>query len=485
MSVSPNILLIATDQWRGDALGCYEEADAITPHLDALASCATVFTRCISNSPLCVPARAAIMTGQLPRESGVWSNARGADVDGPSHVRSLRDAGYFTAVVGKTHLWRTGPGPKPGLHAKQMDHILAAWGFNHRVEVNDPIGTGSQGCAYTDFATEHGFVDAHRQYINDWIAEMHSGNPTPWAQPPSPAPKLMDIDSFIGRTGCEWLQTYDKSQPFYLQVQFTGPHDPYDGPADFRAWYQDKDIDIGNTTRIENPPPSLQARFASRNPIARATKEQRRQWRINYYANISLIDHWIGELLDTLRRSGFADKTWVLFTSDHGEMLGDLGLMGKTVYFEPSVRVPLLIHAPKTAARRYDQLVQQVDLTNTLLEVGGGQRFNDSLGQSLRPAVKNGHFEDLGEAVLSELFGETTVITERYKFTVNTETHEPSQLIDRVETPDESRNLVADRGYQHVQQELLERYLDPLRVRIDKARMSRYREYVKRTARRN
>ncbi len=425
------------------------------------------------------------MTGQLPRENGVWSNARGADVDGPSHVRSLRDAGYFTAVVGKTHLWRTGPGPKPGLHAKEMDHVLAAWGFNHRVEVNDPIGTGSQGCAYTDFATEHGFVDAHRKYINDWIAEKHAGNPTPWAQPPSPAPKLMDIDSFIGRTGCEWLQTYDKSQPFYLQVQFTGPHDPYDGPSDFRAWYQDKDIDIGSTTRIENPPPSLQARFALRNPIARATQEQRRQWRINYYANISLVDHWVGELINTLRESGFADNTWVLFASDHGEMLGDLGLMGKTVYFEPSVRVPLFIHAPKTAARRYDQLVQQIDLTNTLLDVGEVDGFTDSLGQSLKPAVSGEHSEDLGQAVFSELFGETTVITERYKFTVNTETHEASQLIDRIETPDESRNLVADSGYQLVQQELLERYLDPLRVRIDKARMSRYREYVKRTARRN
>lgn len=485
MSVPPNILLIATDQWRGDAVGYYKDADAITPHLDELASRSTVFSRCISNSPLCVPARAAIMTGQLPRENGVWSNARGADVDGPSHVRSMRDNAYFTAVIGKTHLWRTGPGPKPGLHARSMDHILEAWGFMHRVEVNDPIGTGSQGCAYTDYATENGFIDAHRKYINEWIDEMRSRNPTPWAQQPSPAPKFKDIDSFIGRTAVEWLRSYDKSQSFYLQVQFTGPHDPYDGPADFRDLYRNRELNVGTTATVENPSPILKARLDANSPIVRATKEQRRQWRINYYANISLIDYWVGQLLGTLRKSGFADNTWVLFTSDHGEMLGDLGLMGKTVFFEPSVHIPLLIHSPEAMSQKYDQLVQQVDLTNTLLDIGGVGMFDDSLGRSLKPIVSEATHDETRQAAFSELFGESTVITDRYKLTVKTETQEPSQLIDRTETPDESRNLADDPEYTNVRQELVERYLEPLKSRIDQGRMSRYRDYVKRTHRLN
>ena len=481
----PNILLIATDQWRGDAVGYRNGSDVITSNLNELASRSTVFNRCISNSPLCVPARAAIMTGQLPRENGVWSNAWGADVNGPSHVRSMRDAGYFTAVVGKTHLWRTGPGPKPGLHAKSMDHLLDAWGFKERVEVNDPIGTGSQGCAYTDYATEHGFVDAHRKYINEWLDELRSGNPTPWAQPPAPAPKFKDIDSFIGHTAIEWLHTYDKSQPFYLQVQFTGPHDPYDGPEDFRALYRDQTIDVGTTATIENPSPYLKARLDSLSTITRATRHQRRQWRINYYANISLIDHWVGELLETLRKSGFADNTWILFTSDHGEMLGDLGLMGKTVYFEPSVHIPLLIHAPEADPQETDQLVQQVDLANTLLDIGEVDVFHDSLGRSLKSIVIGNIVEDAREAVVSELFGESTVITERYKLTVRTETHEPTLFIDQQETPDDNRNLVDDPDYVEVHQELIDEYLEPLDVRIDHDRMSHYRDYVKRTGRLN
>lgn len=481
----PNILYIATDQWRGDALGFYSKSDVLTPNLDRLAERATVFTRCISNSPLCVPARAAIMTGQLPRESGVWSNAWGADIDGPSHVRELRDAGYFTAVIGKTHLWRTGPGPKAGLHAKEMDHLLEAWGFNHRVEVNDPIGTGSQGCAYTDFAAKHGFVDQHRRYINAWIDELRSGNPTPWAQQPSPAPKFKDIDSFIAQTAIEWLQSFEQSQPFYLQVQFTGPHDPYDGPLDFRELYRHADIDVGITSEVTNPSSILQRRLANRTPVVRATEEQRRQWRINYYANMSLIDHWIGAIFDVLATRGLIDNTWIVFTSDHGEMLGDLGLMGKTVFFEPSIRVPLLIAAPSASGSCVEQLVQQVDLPNTLLEIGGLDAFKHSLGSSLRNCVLNGEEVDNTRCAYSELFGETTVVTDRYKLTVETATLNPTQLIDSHETPDEHLNVVNEKNYEAVREELIQAYVKPIEDRISSAKMQRYSDYVQQTGRLN
>lgn len=425
------------------------------------------------------------MTGQLPRENGVWSNARAAAMDCPSHVRTLHDMGYRTAVVGKTHLWRTGPGPKPGLHAKTMDHVLAAWGFDHRVEVNDPIGTGSQGCAYTDFAKANDFEDAHRKYINDWIAEMRSRNPTPWAQPPSPAPAFKDIDSFIGQTAVAWLRTYEGKAPFYLQTQFTGPHDPYDGPQPFREKYRNLEIPIGNTAKLEKPTPVLHARLQNQATIARATPTQRRQWRINYFANISLIDYWIGELLRALQERGFADNTWIIFTSDHGEMLGDLGLMGKTVYFEPSIHIPLLIHSPQGTARRCDELIQQVDLTATLLAIGQAPDFSDSLGRSLVSRTTNGELAEANEAVYSELFGESTVITQRYKLTVNTATMEPIQLLDQEENPAENHNYVDDPDYGSVKQELVERFLEPLRPRLNEPAMGRYQSYVRQTGRLN
>ena len=451
----PNILFIATDQLRGDAVAYANGLPVITPALDALAKRSTIFTRCISNSPLCVPARAAIMTGQLPHQNGVWNNARAGDPTGRSHVRALRDEGYFTAVVGKTHLWRTGVGPKPGLHAKTMDHILDAWGFKHRVEVNDPIGTGSQGCAYTDYAEKHGFVDAHRKYINDWIDEIRSRNPTPWAQPPSPAPKFKDIDSFIGRTAIEWLRTYDQSQPFYLQVQFTGPHDPYDGPTDFREMYRDVDIGTGNTETLQNPPIRLKNRLESFSSILRATESQRREWRVNYFANISLIDYWIGKLIQTLDERDLAENTWIFFTSDHGEMLGDLGLWGKTVYFEPSIHVPLLIHPPRNSIRSYDHLVQQIDIPNTILDIADTSGFAESLGRSLKPIILEEKAQTPTQYVFSELGDESTVITDRYKLTIDATTREALQLLDLVDNPTEDRNLIGDATYQSIQEELL------------------------------
>ena len=480
-----NILYIGTDQWRGDAVGYTGNKSVLTPNLDQLASRSTVFERCISNSPLCVPARAAIMTGQLPRENGVWSNATAANTSGPSHVRRIRDVGYHTAVIGKTHLWRTGPGPKPGLHAKEMDHKLEAWGFDERIEVNDPIGTGSQGCAYTDFATTQGFIDQHRRYIRRWIDELRSNNPTPWAQQPSPAPEFMDIDSFIGSSAVKWLENYDSDKPFYLQAQFTGPHDPYDGPDVFRALYDNVEIDCGITNLPKNPPPRVKARTQGRGPIANATEYQRRQWRVNYYANISLIDHWIGKLVDTLALINQANSTLIMFTSDHGEMLGDLGLMGKTVFYEPSIHIPFLIYVPNQTPRSLGQIVSQLSIPLTLMDVAGVDQPLESQGDSLWTLLQSDRSSDQTSCVYSELFGETTVVTDRYKLTVTTETLEPSQLLDRQEDPEEIENFVEEPAYGSTRQELTEQFLIPLASRIDEREMARYRAYTKQFGRLN
>ena len=366
-----------------------------------------------------------------------------------------------------------------------MDSILEAWGFRERVEVNDPIGTGSQGCAYTDFAEAHGFIKEHRRYINRWIDEMRSGNPTPWAQDPSPAPPMKDIDSFIGASGVDWLSNYNSEKPFYLQVQFTGPHDPYDGPYEFRRLYDEIDIGTGIANIPKNPPSSLKRRLHNRSNIVRATPTQRTQWRVNYYANITLIDHWIGELISTLESKDLAENTWIVFTSDHGEMLGDLGLMGKTVFFEPSIHVPLLIHMPHQATRRIDSLVEQVDIPVTLMQVASSDSSHGLLGMSLLPYLQGDSPSRTKPCVYSELFGETTVVTDRYKFTLTADTHEATQLLDRFEDPDELQNFVDASQYEQVKLELIEQFLLPLRPRLDQSAMSRYRDYVQSTGRLN
>jgi len=126
MSKQPNIIYIFSDQHRGDALGCVGHPAVITPNLDKLSAEAVTFERCSTTSPLCMPARASMMTGQYPREHGIWTNNVEADPKGPSHVRNIRDAGYHTALIGKTHLYMHG-GANRGTHARDYVPVMNDW----------------------------------------------------------------------------------------------------------------------------------------------------------------------------------------------------------------------------------------------------------------------------------------------------------------------------------------------------------------------
>jgi len=482
----PNILFIFTDQMRGDALGSLPGSPVVSPNLDRLSAEGITFTRCMSNSPLCVPARASLMTGQLVRENGIWSNRLDADECGPSHVRNIRDAGYFTAVIGKTHLWRDGPGMKPGRHIREMDHNLDAWGFDYRLEVNDPMGTAVAGCHYTDYLGSKGLLEAHRGHIMKWADDAYrKRDPRPWNQPPAPVPSGEDIDSFVGRNAVEWLGAYDRDEPFYLQVQFTGPHDPYDSPRPYRDLYDASLLDPGIT---ELPRPMSSA-------VAQATTQQRQQWRVNYYANITLIDEWIGRILSTLEQRRTLDNTWIIFNSDHGEMLGDHGLWSKANFYEQSVHVPCILRPPAArplrngAGWRSPALIEHVDLPVTMIDIAGAEALKTSLGRSLLPYVDLDTGDSKAsrgkDAVLSELFGESTVITKDFKLTVRTEDREPRQLFDLRSDPMELDNVVNSSRYEDTIASLSSAHLVPMEHRIDREKLDEYREYVRETGRVN
>ena len=484
-SQQPNLVFVFADQMRGDCLGAVG-GEALTPNLDHLASQGILFNRCMSNSPLCVPARTCLMTGQLVRENGIWSNRSGADPTGPSHVRNMRDAGYRTAVIGKTHLWRHGAGGKPGVHVRDFEHVLNQWGFDDCLELNDPIETAWMDCHYTDYLGENGWLEAHRKFIRAWFAEMRSGNMTPWGQEPAPVPPGEDEDSFIGRKAVEWIDRYDQANPFYLQVQFTGPHDPYDGPDSYRDMYQIDALDPGEL-ELEEPPSRFLAGFRNRSPsVARATRFQRQRWRAWYYANVTLIDEWIGEVVAALDRQGHLDNTWIIFNSDHGEMLGDHGLQGKAVFYEKAMHVPCLIRPP-----RYDRglqsnaLVEQIDLPATMLAIGDAPPISSNLGRSVLPYLEyddnDPRLHQGKTAVVSELFGQTAVTTDRYTLTMRTQDQRMDLMFDREADPGETRNFIEDDDYRDVVQSLIEDHVQPLEDRTNMDLFNDYREYVQKT----
>ena len=485
-NTQPNILFIFTDQLRADCIGSYPDSQVLTPSLDRIADEGVTFLRCASNSPLCVPARAALMTGLLPRQTGVWSNRLGADENGQSHVRNIRDVGYETAVIGKTHLWRDGPAGKPGRHVREMSHRLTAWGFNHSHELNDPIGTSTQGCCYTDYLASKGWLEGHRRYMKSWIAEMRSGNATPWAQEPAPVPPFEDIDSYVGRRVVEWLQRYSGSKPFYLQAQFTGPHDPYDGPYEFRDLYDPYDLEVGIADSHESPTQAIDARRRRLAAVTNATRYQLQRWRVAYFANITLIDYWIGRIVETLKNVGAWSNTWIVFNSDHGEQLGEHGLSGKAVFYDQSVFVPCVIRAPSPiAGRKSNALIEQVDIPNTLVDIAQAEPLANSMGTSLIPYLQcdrnDSRLNEGKEFVASELFGETTIVTERYKLTARVEDGTESQLFDRESDPHELVNQVANSSYNPARKQLTTEELDSLKPLTNHAMLANYRAYVRET----
>ena len=145
--------------------------------------------------------------------------------EGPSHVRNVRDAGYHTALIGKSHLYLHGRGA-PASHSRDKTSILNSWGFDDLHELHGPIASANHGSPYTDYLEEQGLLDTHRQFITDFRIPWANGTLKPWNEKPCPLPTEAHLDSYTGRTTVEWLRNYDGEKPFYTQILFPGPHDP-------------------------------------------------------------------------------------------------------------------------------------------------------------------------------------------------------------------------------------------------------------------
>jgi len=229
--------------------------------------------------------------------------------------------------------------------------------------------------------------------------------------------------------------------------------------------------------------------------VALSTTDQRQKWRVNYYANITLIDEWIGQILSTLEQKGNLDNTWIIFNSDHGEMLGDHGLWSKANFYQQSVHVPCILRPPKSRPLKNgagwisDALIEHIDLPVTMIDMTGAKALDDSLGRSLLPYVDleadDPEASKGKDAVLSEIFGQSTIITDDYKLTVRAEDGKPYQLFDLGHDPLELKNVVDDSSYTDAISSLVNTYLIPLKHRINNEKLNDFRKYKRETGRVN
>ncbi|HIF89018.1 MAG TPA: choline-sulfatase, partial [Candidatus Thioglobus sp.] len=381
-SKKPNILLIMADQLAPQFLPCYGHKVVKAPTLTKLADEGVVFESAYTNSPLCAPSRFVMMSGRLPSKIAAWDNAVEFSAEVPTYSHYLSAQGYRTCLSGKMHF--IGPDQ---LH-----------GYQNRLTTD----------VYPSDFTWHPDWDRPDERL-DWYHNMEVVTKAG----PCKRSMYLDYDDEAVFSAKRYLFDYardDSDEPFFLTLSMIQPHDPYLCREDKWNSYREDDIDLPATPlgAAEEDPHAARLRHSYGASDVELNEQQIRNARRAYYGSISDIDDKVADVLNTLEEAGLSDNTIVIFTADHGDMLGERGMWFKMSYLEHSARVPLIVHAPKHfSARRVKQSVSLVDLLPTLVEMANdGKGFDYATpleGRSLMSHLTNGKGHD---EVIGEYFGE-------------------------------------------------------------------------------
>lgn len=456
-----NIVFILTDQHRADALGAAGEDAIQTPHLDRLAAEGVLFTHAYCQSPVCQPSRASLFSGRYPHQHGIFLNGATLWPDAPSFVRSLQSTGLHTAVIGKLHYtWR------PDLDMITHSPLLWRLGFDDPHETTGKMSAGGfKTSEYTEYLRARGLL---RRFYLDLHRRVEAGPAGQAIHGPSALPEESHIDAWIGDQAVGWLKRHD-GNPFFLWVGPPGPHNPFDPPQPYASMYHPDDMSGGIATPATDPVAAMKlARFR----LSTTDRILVREMRTQYYGNISLIDNRVGQIMSTLRHRGFLHNTWVIYSSDHGELLGDHGLLWKSQFYEPAVAVPLIIRPPDrldhaTRGVTYGGLVELLDVTATMLEIAG----TDLPGQGGRSLLK--HLVDAvrtdGDlhrtAVFSEIDSRLMVRTEHHKLVVGADDLRPLSFWDLTTDPQETVNLAERPEADPIVKSLIQDHVEPFLAR--------------------
>jgi len=470
MSKAPNIILIMSDQHRADMMGCAGDSGVLTPTLHHLASEGMRYSRVSCQGPLCMPARASFMTQRYVRDHGVYTNWAEIPADSPTYVWALREAGYHTALLGKAHLYRD-----EGLGAKHINDLadrLARLGFAEIHETGDKFPPQAR-TAYTDFLESRGLLDIYERHIADrsYQGDNETGqNATKrvpmWDSTPMPVPLDAYVDVWHGMQAAAWIKRYDRPDPFFLFVGFPGPHDPWDAPQAAVDRYRDVEISMPTSTLrpvVEGTGRygALLNSFLWLSDSETMTDAAIRGMRRAYSADVTLIDDAIGGMLTALQEKGALEDTWVIYTSEDGEMGGNHGLMSKCVLYQQAVRVPLIIRPPGGCAPRViESLVEHFDVAATVCEIAAARAVPDGEGRSLLDG-SGGEVPSSRSVSVSENWGFASFETDRYKIVIDEDAVSPCQLFDLHEDPNEDQDLLQDPIAKPVAEELLESYVRP------------------------
>jgi arylsulfatase A-like enzyme len=425
----PNFLLFITDQQRADFLGCYGHPVLRTPHIDSIAARGTAFDRFYVASPVCMPNRASLMTGRMPSVHGVRSNGIPLTMNAVTFVELLHDAGYRTALIGKSHLQNftphapivKRPPPREGFHepGKALAQALRNDLGEPKYEQETPeywsgadahVRTPFYGFEHVTLLRAHG--DEPGGDYDRWLAARDpkaknllgpkNSLPHDYSVPQAyrtAIPEELYATAFLGERACAWLDEVDPDAPFFLMVSFPDPHHPFNPPGKYWDMYKPEQFPAPEAySRNDWTPPALirniwnerdtgKANLTGMNTIGVSAREAQ-EARALTCGMIACIDDAIGAVLAALDRSGRRDDTVVIFTSDHGDHLGDHRLMLKGAeQYQSIVRVPFVWADPeaKDRPKRTGALASTMDIGATVLERAKIEPASGMQAKSLLP----------------------------------------------------------------------------------------------------
>lgn len=421
----PHILFIQTDQLAANVLRAYGDKICQSPHIDWLAETGMVFDTAYCNFPLCAPSRFSMATGLLASKIGAYDNAAEMPASIPTYAHYMRDLGYQTCLSGKMHF--VGPDQLHGFE-KRLTSDLYPSDFEWTA---DWEATGFKGATDIRMLTRSGVcarsvqIDYDDEVTHRAVREIYD----------------------VARSADE--------RPLFLHVSYTHPHDPYLCKREHWARYDGLDVPpprVGFMGEGEADPHSLRVLQQHGLADADVPEEVIMRARRAYYGSVSYIDDQVGALINALQASGLADDTVIIFSSDHGEMLGERGLWLKKTFFEQALRVPLIIHAPgRFKAGRVREFASLLDLLPTCASLGSDGAWDgavepldgtdltaylDAPGAEPERAV---YAELLCEGILAPIF-----MIRRGRFKFLTSKGDPDQLYDLNDDPDELNNLAGD-----------------------------------------
>lgn len=484
----PSVLWICTDQQRKDSIGAYGNPVVQTPTLDRLASEGVRFERAYCQNPFCSPARASLLTGLYPRTHGVWHNGIRFDkVGAPTLGDILQSQGYRTGSVGKIHLGPTfGPHPPAGFeesrdywakHPEMRDWHGPYCGFQEVYLSIGHIHYSTSGGHYGTYLEENfpeGLVLFRREH-----ALLDQGYFETWR---NAMPEEHHYNTWIADRTIEMVDRF-AGEPFFIHCSFPDPHHPLSACAPYSSMYDPADMPeplAASLDELDQMPPVYRAyHLGEENYYARSPSFPEtiagaplREMMAQMYGMVTHVDHCVGRILEDLSARGLLKDTLVIFTTDHGELMGDHGFVLKGPFFYQSLlNVPLLIRLPGGTCAVCHELVAHVDLVPTVLECLGLEAPEYLPGRSLKGCLE-GSPGSPRDAVLTEFrpFGGPNMKvlhTDEWKY-VYYQGEPYGELFNLRDDPEERKNLHGAPECADVQSTLHTRLLDEL-VRTEAA----------------